>query len=121
MLCLFAFWKTQPQMISDRVADLPQGRRGRHEVAPKMAARYREQRVEHPICYEQPGKKEMPTASHCQPLDAGQGHPVREGTDCGEGLIKIRDVAPVECWVGIEDLQPAHQQYRHADHIDPMR
>jgi len=50
----------------------------------------------------------------------GQDRPVGGGADRREGIIETRNVAPIKSWVGIEDLQSAHQQYSHADHIDPM-
>src|SRR5271169_5422199 len=86
-----------------------------------MTARYRKQIVNRAVGDEEPGKKEMPTAAHCQPLAAGQGYPVRENTNHRERIVEIRGVAPIERRMGVEDLQPAHQQNGHADDIDPVR
>src|ERR1700751_5567865 len=86
-----------------------------------MTAQYRKQCINRPVSYKEPGKKEMPTAARCQPLAAGQGCPVREYTNHRERIVEIRGAAPIKRRMGVEDLQPAHQQNGHADDIYPMR
>jgi hypothetical protein len=36
-------------------------------------------------------------------------------------MVKVRSLAEIERWVGIEDLQSAHQEQCEADRVDPMR
>ena len=42
------------------------------------------------------------------------------GADGEERLVTIRPIAPVECGMGIEDLQPAHDENEQSDHVQPM-
>ena len=36
-------------------------------------------------------------------------------------MVEIGKLADIERWMGVEDLQSAHQKQREADGIDPMR
>src|SRR6516225_11013787 len=103
------------------MADLPEILLRWHEIPAEVRTRYRKQCINRPVSHKKPGKKEMPTASHGQPLAAGQGRPVRENTNRHERIAEIRGIAPIEHRMGVEDLEPAHQQDGHAGDIDPMR
>ena len=103
------------------MADLAQILSRWREIRAKVPTQYREQRVNHPVDDKEPGKKEMPTAAHGQPFAAGQGRPGGETANRDQRIREVRCVTPIKRRMGVEDLQPAHQQNSHADDIDPMR
>src|SRR5579883_2618231 len=47
--------------------------------------------------------------------------PIASRAHLQQRLLEARPIAPIERGMGVEDLQPAHEQDRHADEIDPVR
>ena len=141
-------------MVQDGLADvleiLPVGK----EIPPEMPFEKSVEAKEDAIDHKNPGKEEMPTPSHGQPLLAGQcgptwkapcplpgkakhssgvkGMPRHHGDSfalaavasdrchCQDGTIPIGAVAPIQGGMRIENLEPAHNQNREAEEIDPV-
>ena len=116
----------------------------RRQVRGQMAARRRvARRYSEAVDHEHPREEEVPAPRHrratagresssrtgtcsrlgrwqaCLCMRAYPGEPVRD-FETG-GLAGVGRLAPVERGVFVENLQPAHQQSREGDDVDPVR